>query len=244
MLDLKGKTYLISGAGSGIGRATAIRLHSLGARVALLDRHQADVHDVAGLLGEGALPVVADVSIPAECSAGVDKIVETIGSLDGVVAAAGIYRDEPAIEMTPDAWRQTLSVNLDGVFYVIWAALPHLNEASSIVTLTSMAAHMGGSFGHSHYGAAKGGILALTRGLARELGPKTRVNAVSPGVIITPMTSRVLADRGDSIIQQTPLKRYGEPEEVANVIAFLCSEAASFITGEAIHVNGGIYMGG
>jgi 3-oxoacyl-[acyl-carrier protein] reductase len=107
-----------------------------------------------------------------------------------------------------------------------------------------MAAHTGGSAGHGHYGAAKGGILSLTRTLARELGPGIRANAVSPGIIDTPMVHRLLATRGEDVIKQTPQKRFGRPEEIASVVAFLCSDAASFINGEAIHVNGGFYMGG
>jgi 3-oxoacyl-[acyl-carrier protein] reductase len=107
-----------------------------------------------------------------------------------------------------------------------------------------MAAHMGGSFGHAHYGASKGGVLALTRSLARELGPRTRANAVSPGVIATGMTERLIDARGQAVIAQTPLARTGTPAEIASVVAFLCSPSASFITGEAIHVNGGLYMGG
>ena len=244
MMDFTGKHFVISGAASGIGRATADCLHRRGASVSLLDRELTLLEPVADELGSRAISVVADVSAPTMCEAAMKQAFETFGPLDGVVTAAGIYRDEPVTEMSADAWRHTLSVNLDGVFYAIRAALPHLKDKSSIVTLTSMAAHMGGSFGHAHYGAAKGGVLALTRSLARELGPKTRVNAVSPGVIVTPMTSRLLADRGEAVVQQTPLKRHGTSEEIANVIAFLCSDASSFITGEAIHVNGGLYMGG
>jgi 3-oxoacyl-[acyl-carrier protein] reductase len=244
LTDFEGKHFLISGAASGIGRAVSELLHGLGARVALLDRSPAQLDPLAGTLGARARSIAVDVSSSAGCDEAVRLAVEAFGALDGVVTAAGIYRDEPVVEMSADAWRQTLSVNLDGVFYTIRASLPHLKQNSSIVTLTSMAAHMGASLGHSHYGASKGGVLALTRSLARELGPKTRVNAVSPGVIATPMTSRLLADRGASVVQQTPLRRYGTPQEVAGVIAFLCSDAASFVTGEAIHVNGGLYMGG
>lgn len=244
MMDFTDRHFAISGAASGIGRAAAECLHRRGASISLLDRELYQLEPVASQLGSRSISIPADVSSPAECETAMKQAVEAYGLLDGVVTAAGIYRDEPAAEMSADAWRLTLSVNLDGVFYTIRAALPHLKDKSSIVTLTSMAAHMGGSFGHAHYGASKGGVLALTRSLARELGPKTRVNAVSPGVIVTPMTSRLLADRGEAVIQQTPLSRHGTSEEIANVIAFLCSDASSFITGEAIHVNGGLYMGG
>jgi 3-oxoacyl-[acyl-carrier protein] reductase len=244
MSDFKGKTFLVTGAASGIGKACAIAFHKAGANIALLDRDTPELHNFSSSLGPNALACGLDIANHEACKTAASKAAYRFGALDGVVASAGIYRDDPAVDMTADAWRATLSVNLDGVFYVISAAMPYLADNSSIVTLTSMAAHMGGSFGHAHYGASKGGVLALTRSLARELGPKTRVNAVSPGVIATPMTEGLLAVRGASVIEQTPLKRQGTSEDIANVVLFLCSPAASFITGEAIHVNGGLYMGG
>jgi 3-oxoacyl-[acyl-carrier protein] reductase len=106
-----------------------------------------------------------------------------------------------------------------------------------------MAGHRG-AFYNAHYSASKGGLLSLTRSLARELGPKTRVNAVSPGIIATPMTNDLIARRGQESVEQTPLKRLGQPQEIASVIGFLCSSAASFITGEVVHVNGGLYIAG
>jgi 3-oxoacyl-[acyl-carrier protein] reductase len=188
--------------------------------------------------------IATDVRRSPDAKRAVELCRDRFGGIDFLVTAAGVYRDEPAASMTDAQWSDTLSVNLDGVFYFCKAAIPVLRDSSSIVNLTSMAAHCGGSFGHSHYGASKGGVLAYTRSLARELGPRTRVNAVSPGPIETAMTTKLLQARGSTIIEQTPLGRYGQAAEVASVIAFLCSDAASFVTGEAIHVNGGYYIGG
>jgi 3-oxoacyl-[acyl-carrier protein] reductase len=245
--DFTDRTLLITGAAGAIGGATVRFFRARGAHVVLADRDDAALRRYASEIGpgRGALATIAmDASQAADAQRAVELCGNRFGGIDFVVTAAGIYFDEPAVSMTDEQWHRTLAANLDGVFHICKAAFPLMRERSSIVNVASMAAHCGGSIGHSHYGAAKGGVLAYTRGLARELAPKTRVNAVSPGVIDTPMTLDMLRTRGASVIEQTPLRRYGRAEEVASVIAFLCSDAASFVTGEAIHVNGGLYMGG
>jgi len=185
--------------------------------------------------------VAYDASEPASAQNLADMAREHFGHVDFVVPSAGIYMSEAFAEMSDEQWRRTLSINLDGVFYLLSRVTPLLREGSSIVNLTSLAAHRG-AFSNAHYSASKGALTALTRSLSRELGPKTRVNAVAPGIIDTPMTRELIVSRGDSSIAQTPLARLGQPEEIASVIAFLCSQAASFVTGETVHVNGGIYM--
>ncbi|MDC5148873.1 SDR family oxidoreductase, partial [Acinetobacter baumannii] len=133
------------------------------------------------------------------------------------------------------------AVNLDGVFYTIRAAIPHLRQGASIVNVASMAGHKG-SLNHAHYAASKGAVLNLTRTLALELAPNIRVNNVSPGLIDTPMIRQLMQEKGDTLLQQTPLQRLGSSDEVADAVLYLASDFSSFITGETLHVNGGLYI--
>ncbi|MBC8718563.1 SDR family NAD(P)-dependent oxidoreductase [Ochrobactrum sp. Marseille-Q0166] len=243
MFDFSNKILLLSGANGGIGREVAKVFAAAGAAMVLADRDLAPLLDFAATLpGPGrniCLPMDADD--PASAQMLVDRTIAEFGQIDYVVPSAGIYLAEPFLQMTDDQWRRTMSINLDSVFYLLRRAAPHLGVGSSIVNLTSVAAYRG-AFSNAHYGATKGALVSLTRALARELAPNVRVNAVAPGIIETPMTQSLLAARGDESITQTPLGRFGKPSEIASVIAFLCSGAASFITGETIQVNGGIYM--
>jgi 3-oxoacyl-[acyl-carrier protein] reductase len=156
---------------------------------------------------------------------------------------AGLYPEGGLAAMSESEWRRAIDVNLNGVFLTCRSAARHLRDNSAVVMVSSIAAHRGSAM-HAHYAAAKGGVLSLMRSLALELAPRTRVNAVSPGIIESEMTRTLVAARGEQLVAQTPLGRLGRPGEVASVIAFLCSDAASFITGETIHVNGGLYVAG
>lgn len=241
--DFAGTTLLLTGANGGIGREIATLFAHANANLVLADR---DLPGLAGfaanLGGTGGKHVQGlNVADPASVQALVDAAVAAFGAVDYVVPSAGIYLAEPFAKMTDDQWRRTLSINLDGVFYLLGRVQGALSERSAIVNLTSLAGHRG-AFTNAHYSASKGALTSLTRSLARELGPRTRVNAVAPGIVETPMTRELLQTRADSSIAQTPLARLGHPAEVARVVAFLCSDAASFITGETVHVNGGIYM--
>ena len=204
---------------------------------------EAFVHRLGAEVAQRVAVLRMDAANPDDAQRAVDVARNRFGGIDCLVPSAGLYRAQPVEEMTDAQWRQILSINLDGVFYLCRRAIPALREGSAIVQTTSVAAHRG-AFYNAHYSASKGGLLSLTRSLARELGPKTRVNAVSPGIIATPMTHDLIARRGTESVEQTPLKRLGQPSEIASVIGFLCSSAASFITGEVIHVNGGLYIAG
>ncbi|MBL3595399.1 SDR family oxidoreductase [Rhodovulum sulfidophilum] len=241
--DFTGRSLILTGANGGIGRAVARIFAQGGAHLLLADRDLAPLEDFAATLpGPGArICQQIDAADPDAAQALIDEAVTEFGGIDHIVPSAGIYLAEPFGEMTDAAWRRTLSINLDGVFYLLRRAVPHLREGSSIVTLSSMAAYRG-ALTNAHYGASKGAMVSLTRSLANELGPKTRVNGVAPGIIETPMIGDYMKTRAEATLANTPLKRLGQAEEVAAAIAFLCSDAAGFITGETLQVNGGLHM--
>jgi 3-oxoacyl-[acyl-carrier protein] reductase len=244
MFEFKGKTLLLNGANGGITRAIARTFYDLGASMVLTDLDAAGVQRFASELdpsGQRVSTLKVDVTKSEESDAAVRLVKEKFGKLDYLVNGAGLYLDQLVATMTDAQWRQTIGVNLDGVFYACRAAIPALADGGSIVNIASMAGHRG-SYQHSHYAAAKGAVLTFSRSLARELAPRIRVNAVSPGLIDTPLIQPLLKVAGPALIDQTVLKRLGRPEEVARVIAFLCSDWASFITAETIHINGGLHI--
>lgn len=245
MFDFTGRTLLITGAGGGIARETARLFHDHGANLVLTDLDQTRLEETASTLPQARTALLRmDASREADCATAVALAQERFGGIDFLVPAAGIFPRQTFADMTTAQWRALMDVNLDGVFHLCRAAMPALREGSSIVNIASIAGHRG-SRDHTHYSTAKAALLGLSRSLAMELAPRTRVNVVSPGIIITGMTEALRStERGDAQLAQTPLGRHGRADEVASVILFLCSDAASFVTGEAIHVNGGLYMGG
>ncbi|EJJ26705.1 SDR family NAD(P)-dependent oxidoreductase [Rhizobium sp. CF142] len=246
MFDFSDKTVIVTGAGSGIGRATAEYFFACGANVMAADINADAVAATAAELDPTGTRIRSfsyDASLPDDARALVDATVKSFGGIDYLASCAGIYSSVLADQMNDEQWHRMVSVNLDGVFYLVSRAVPHMRDGGAIVTVASIAAHQGGTLSHAHYGATKGGVLAYTRGLARDLAPRIRANTVSPGTIDTPMVTKRIADGGDALRQTIPLKRFGKPSEIASVIAFLCSDAASYVTGEAIIASGGLYMG-
>lgn len=247
MSGLAGKALLLTGAAGGIGQAIARTFLKAGAKVVLADLGEERVAELARALdpvGEATAGLAYDAAMPEDAGRAVALCLERFGRLDCLVPAAAVYEDHPFLGMTDAEWRRTLSINLDGVFYVCRRAVPAMPEGGSIVLIASEAAHAGSSRGHAHYGASKGGVMTLARSLARELAPRIRVNAVSPGTIDTPMVENFLRLHGEAQMAATPMRRWGAPREVADAVAFLCGDAASYITGQTMHVNGGSYMGG
>lgn len=237
-----GKTLVITGATGAIASAVALQAAAQGARLVLGDIGAEALDALCAQIGAGRCATLAgDVRDPENAAALVALARTRFGGIDALIPAAGIYRDRAFAEMSAQDWRETMEINLDAIFHLIRTALPALNPGAAIVNLTSIAAHRG-SPRHAHYAATKGALLSLTRSLAQELAPQVRVNAVSPGIIETQMTRDLLAEHGGALRAATPLDRFGTAEEVARAILFLAGPASSFITGEVIHVNGGLYM--
>lgn len=243
-IDFRGRTLVLTGASGSIGRAISRQFAEAGANLVLADLAPEPLADLAAELAPTSVAIrtrAMDVTSPEANDALVAEAVDAFGAIDFLVPGAGIYPEQAIADMTNDEWRRVMAINLDGVFMLIRAAIPHLAPDSSIVNISSVAGHRG-SNRHNHYAATKGALLSMTRGLTWELGSRTRVNAVSPGIIDTPMTTELRAQRGDALIAATPLGRFGTSDEVASVVLFLCSPAASFVNGETIQINGGLHM--
>jgi 3-oxoacyl-[acyl-carrier protein] reductase len=247
LLDLTGKVALVTGSSRGIGAAIARALGRNGARcvvnyVADPDgRNEADARAVAADLKDPIL-LQCDVGNDAQVVAMMQQVQSQLGGLDILVNNAGILRDRSLKKITSDEWESVLRVNLTGVFNCIRHAQPILRADGRIVNLSSLAAQMG-FFGQSNYAASKAGVLGLTRVAARELAKlRITVNAIAPGVIDTDMMRGVPEEIRQQYLQQIPLARMGTVDDIANTVLFLVSPAASYITGQVIHVNGGLYM--
>jgi 3-oxoacyl-[acyl-carrier protein] reductase len=245
MFDLSGKVALLTGANGGIPRATAALFRRLGAHLVLTDLDQGSLDAFAATLPEAEARILtarADVTRRAEVEEAVAMAGREFGGIDILVTGAGLYVEQEVPAMSDEDWRRTMAVNLDGVFFACRAAMPVIRSGGAVVNIASMAGHRG-SVRHAHYAACKAAVLGFTRSLVHELAPRgIRANCVSPGIIATPMTEAIMARNGAALIAATPMRRFGTPEEVASVIAFLASDAAAFVTGETIHINGGIYM--
>lgn len=248
MIALDGSVALVTGANRGIGAEIAYTLGSLGATVAFNVRGDASgarsVIDRLASEGRGEAHDVfmADVADPAGVDRMVSEVVERYGRLDIVVNNAGITRDGLAVRMSDDDWNVVISTNLSGAFYVSRAAAKAMmkQRSGSIVMISSVIGLVGNA-GQANYAAAKAGLLGLTRSLARELAPRNvRVNAVAPGFITTDMTAGLPEAVKEAALGSIALKRFGEPVDVANAVAFLASDAARYITGQVIAVDGGM----
>jgi 3-oxoacyl-[acyl-carrier protein] reductase len=236
---LDGKTALVTGASRGIGRAIAAELARAGATVVLGYRSGRDEADA--LAGElGARAVQADVSNADDAA----RLVAEAGDVDILVNNAGLTRDGLLARMPDDDWRAVLETNLSSVFYTCRAVCRPMmkKRAGSIVNVSSIVG-VHGNWGQTNYAASKAGIIGFTKSLARELGSRgVRANVVAPGYVKTQLTDVLPEEATAAMLQNTPLGRLGEPEDVAGAVRFLCSDAAAFITGEVLLVDGGLGM--
>jgi 3-oxoacyl-[acyl-carrier protein] reductase len=237
--SLEGKTALVTGASKGIGRAIAVELAAAGASVVLGYRSGGDeAEQLAQELGGRA--VRADVSDADEAR----RLVEEAGDVDILVNNAGLTRDGLLARMSDDDWRTVLDTNLSSVFYTCRAVTRPMmrKRGGSIVNISSIVG-VHGNWGQTNYGASKAGIIGFTKSLARELGSRSvRANVVAPGYVKTQLTDVLPEDATKAMLANTPLGRLGDPEDVARAVRFLCSDEASFITGEVLLVDGGLGM--
>jgi len=239
---IKDKIILITGSSQGIGKVIALKCASLGARIVLNDiapqeenlkKTKQEIEDNGG----SAQYCLADVSKLSE----VEKMINEIGRIDVVVNNAGICMDKTLIKMSEEEWKRVIDINLGGVFNVSKACLPSIVENhGSIINISSIVG-IRGNFGQANYAASKAGIIGFTKSLSKEVGRfNVRVNAIAPGFIETKMAEIIPEEIKNNIKRLTSLQRFGKPEEIADVVVFLASDNASFITGTVINVDGGL----
>tara|TARA_R110000822_G_scaffold31376_10_gene90777 strand:+ start:370 stop:1116 length:747 start_codon:yes stop_codon:yes gene_type:complete len=244
-MNLAGKTVIVTGGGRDIGRACVMELAARGANVAInyfASSQGADsAVDEIKTAGGKAFAQQGDMTKEADVTALVSKAVNTFGQVDSLIhVTGGILKRVPLAEMTLDHWQAVMDVNLTSFVLMVRACLPHMPQGSSIVGLASQAGRDGGGPGASAYGASKGALMTLTRGLAKELGPKVRVNSICPGMIDTDFHNLFTKPEVRAhVANVTPLKREGTSQDVANLAVFLASDEAAFITGTNVDINGG-----
>ncbi|HEU0335869.1 MAG TPA: 3-oxoacyl-[acyl-carrier-protein] reductase [Gaiellaceae bacterium] len=237
--SLEGRSALVTGGSRGIGRAIAVELAAAGASV-VVGYHSGREEAEAVAVEIGGRAVQADVADPEAARA----LVEAAGDLDVLVNNAGLTRDGLLARMSDDDWRAVIDTNLSSVFHTCRAAVRGMmkRRAGAIVNVSSIVG-VHGNWGQTNYGASKAGIIGFTKSLARELGSRNvRANVVAPGYVTTRLTDALPEEATEAMLRNTPLGRLGSPEDVAAAVRFLCSDEASFVTGEVLLVDGGLGM--
>lgn len=246
MKRLEGKVAVVTGGNSGIGLAAARRLQEEGARVAISGRNRKTLDDAVKTIGNGVVAIQADVSRLEDLDRLYKEVEQKLGKIDVLFVNAGIAKFVPLAETSEAVYNEQFDINIKGAYFTIQKALPLLNDGASIILNTSVADSTG-TVGASAYSATKAALRSLARTAAAELaGRGIRVNTVAPGPIVTPIFDRTglpkeqIDQFAKEIIAKVPMKRFGQPEEVAGAVAFLASQDASYITGVEINVDGGL----
>jgi 3-oxoacyl-[acyl-carrier protein] reductase len=249
MGDLQGRIALVTGGAQGIGRAIAEELAAAGATLLLADVNEAKLNETAAEMAAGGATTAAfvmNVSSEESIEAGAQAILDQFGKVEILINNAGITRDNLMLRMKRADWDSVISINLTGAFLLTQALLSPMlkNRWGRIVNIASVVGRAGQA-GQVNYAASKAGIIGLTRSLAREVASRgITVNAVAPGYIETPMTAVLSEEHTKAMLATVPLGRRGTPKDVAQAVKFLASDAASYITGHVLDVNGGMFMGG
>lgn len=249
MIDLKNKSAIVTGGARGIGKATLMKLGSVGAKLVVADMNEENTNaTVAELkkLGYPAIPFLGNVSQEEDAVKLIEACQNEYGSVDILVNNEGITRDTLLMRMKKEQWDSVIAVNLTGTYLCTQAAIKYMmkQKSGSIINLSSIAGE-NGNIGQTNYSASKAGVIGFTKACALELASRgIRCNAIAPGFIATEMTDAIPEKIKLGIQNSIPLKRAGQPEDIANAVAFLASDASSFITGHILSVNGGGFLPG
>ena len=244
MTNLKGKKVLVTGASGGIGKAIAIELSSNGADLCLTGRNKSELESLQKLLGGNCEIIISDLSK----SEGIDELAnsaqEKMGQIDILINNAGITRDNLFMRMSEEDWNEVINVNLNSIFKLTKQLIKGMikRRYGRIINITSVIGVAGGA-GQSNYSASKAGIIAMSKSLAQEVGSRSvTVNSIAPGFIETNMTAELSDNRKEEILNSISIGRLGKPDDIAGAVCFLASDKASYITGQTIHINGGMLM--
>ena len=244
MIDLNGKKVLVTGASGGIGRAIAMELSSSGADLCLTGRNKSELENLQKIIGGNCQIIISDLSNSEGISNLADQAQDIMGQIDILVNNAGITKDNLFMRMSEDDWNEVININLNSIFKLTKQLIKGMikRRYGRIINITSVIGVAGGA-GQSNYSASKAGIIAMSKSLAQEVGSRSvTVNSIAPGFVETNMTAELSDDRKEDILRSISVGRLGKPDDIAGAVCFLASDKASYITGQTIHINGGMLM--